>query len=245
MFGFARLKNRWIYTRFTHWFVTKYQVDLSQAQRTNIKDYQNFNDFFTRELKADTRPIGDGLTSPVDGRLLQCGAIKNGVLIQAKGKKFTLNALLGNQDKFQNFALIYLAPNDYHRIHAPINGRLLKMDYIAGDLFSVNAKTANSVDNLFAKNERVVCYFDTFTMVLVGAIFVGSMQTVWHGIITPPYGKNFSVNYKSKDIQFKKGDELGRFNMGSTVILLSNTHKFDLQIGQKVKMGQSLSASLI
>lgn len=241
MFRFARLENQWIKNKFTHWFVKTYQVDLSQANRENIEDYQSFNDFFTRSLKADARPIGVGLISPVDGTISQFGNITNGDLIQAKGKKFTLKALLGNETVFQNFTTIYLSPSDYHRIHAPLDGKLLKMDYIGGNLFSVNQKTAYSVDNLFARNERVVCYFDTYTIVLVGAIFVGSMGTVWHGQITPPYGKQFSIDYSDKDISLKKGEELGRFNMGSTVILLSNTHQFDCQPEQVVKMGQSLS----
>lgn len=241
MFKFARCHNRWIYTKFTHWFVKVYGVDMNDAKIADINAYQNFNAFFTRQLKAGIRPIGKGLVSPVDGTLSQCGTIENGTLIQAKGKKYPLNLLLGNADKFQNFATIYLSPSDYHRIHAPIDGQLLKMDYIGGNLFSVNAKTANSVDNLFARNERVICYFDTYTLVLVGAIFVGSMQTVWHGMITPPYGKRFSVDYQKQNIRLKKGDELGQFNMGSTVILLSNTHSFELQTEQKFKLGQSLS----
>ncbi len=241
MFRFARIENKWIKNKFTHWFVKTYQVDLSQANRENIEDYKNFNDFFTRSLKPDVRPIGDGLISPVDGTVSQAGNIKNGDLIQAKGKKFTLKALLGNDTDFKDFTTIYLSPSDYHRIHAPFDGKLLKMDYIGGDLFSVNQQTTQSVDNLFARNERVVCYFDTYTIVLVGAIFVGSMDTVWHGQITPPYGKQFSVDYSDKNISLKKGEELGRFNMGSTVILLSNTHQFDLQAGLVVKMGQSLS----
>lgn len=216
-------------------------MKLIEASVADINAYPNFNAFFTRALKADIRPIGKGLVSPVDGTLLQCGTIKQGKLIQAKGKKYRLNALIGNENIFKNFATIYLSPKDYHRIHAPIDGRLLKMDYIGGDLFSVNAKTADSVDNLFAKNERVICHFDTYTLVLVGAIFVGSMQTAWHGLITPPYGKKFSIDYQKQNIHLQKGDELGRFNMGSTVILLSNTHSFDLQIGQKFKFGQSLS----
>lgn len=242
MFQFARCNNRWIYSRFTHWFVKRYGVMLSEAKVTDIDAYKNFNAFFTRELKAGIRPIGKGLVSPVDGRLSQSGAIEKGLLIQAKGKKYSLNALLGNTKKFQNFATLYLSPSDYHRIHAPLDGQLLKMDYISGDLFSVNAKTADSVDNLFARNERVICYFDSYTLILVGAIFVGSMQTVWHGLITPCRKKRFGIDYQNQNIHLKKGDELGRFNMGSTVILLSNTHSFNLKIGQKFKLGASLSA---
>jgi phosphatidylserine decarboxylase len=242
MFKFTRIKNRWIYLKFTNWIIKTYRVDMSEAKKENIEDYTCFNDFFTRELKDDARPIGDGFVSPVDGTLSQNGAIENGELIQAKGKKFTLKSLLGNDEKHQNFkhfATIYLAPSNYHRIHAPLDGKLLNMEYIGGDLFSVNTQTANNINNLFARNERIVCYFDTYTIILVGAIFVGSMDTVWHGQITPPYGKRFSIDYKDRNISLKKGEELGRFNMGSTVILLSNTHEFNEKINQKVKMGQS------
>lgn len=241
MFKFTRLKTRWIYKAFTNWIIKTYSVNLSEAKTQNIDDYECFNDFFTRELKDGVRPIGDGFVSPVDGTLSQCGVIENGKLIQAKGKKYTLSALLGSGVNYQNFATIYLAPGDYHRIHAPLDGKLLKMEYIGGDLFSVNNQTANSVDNLFARNERVVCHFDTYTIVLVGAIFVGSMEVVWHGMITPPYGKRFVIDYTDKGISLKKGAELGRFNMGSTVVLLSNNHEFDLQIGQKVKMGETIN----
>ena len=241
MFRFTRIKNRWIYKKFTNWIIKTYSVDLSEAKKENIEDYTCFNDFFTRELKEGARPIGDGFISPVDGTLSQNGKIENGNLIQAKGRNFTLKALLGNDKKFDNFATIYLAPSNYHRIHAPLDGKLLKMEYIGGDLFSVNNNTAKSVNNLFARNERVVCYFDSYTIVLVGAIFVGSMETVWHGMITPPYGKRFVIDYTDKNISLKKGDELGRFNMGSTVILLSNEYSFDLNAGQKVKMGINIS----
>lgn len=241
MFKFTRIKNRWIYKKFTNWIVRVYKVDLTEAKKENINDYSCFNDFFVRELKDGIRPIGSGIISPVDGTISQKGKIKQGNLIQAKNKKFTLKSLIASDEKFKNFATIYLAPSNYHRIHAPLDGKLLKMEYIGGDLFSVNNKTAKSVNNLFARNERVVCYFDTYTIVLVGAIFVGSMETIWHGLITPPYGKRFSIDYLDKNIILKKGSELGRFNMGSTVILLSNDYEFNINSNQKIKMGQSLS----
>jgi len=240
MFKFTRVQNRWIYKKFTNWIIKTYQVDLSEATKENIEDYTCFNDFFTRELKDGVRPIGEGVMQSVDGTISQNGKIIDGDLIQAKGKQFTLKALLGNDEKFNNFITVYLAPSNYHRIHAPLDGKLLKMEYIGGDLFSVNVNTANSVNNLFARNERVICYFDTYTIVLVGAIFVGSMETIWHGLITPPYGKRFSVDYVGKNITLKKGDELGRFNMGSTIILLSNDCEFSFEVGQKIKMGESL-----
>lgn len=241
MFKFARCKNRWVYYKFTNWIIKTYNVDMNLAKDPNLDNYQHFNDFFTRELKPGIRPIGKGIISPVDGNVSQFGAIINGTLIQAKNKTFTLQSLLANDEKFDNFATIYLAPSDYHRIHAPLNGNLVKMEYIGGDLFSVNVKTANSVDNLFARNERVICYFDTYTIVLVGAIFVGSIETVWHGQITPPYGKRFSIDYTNKNITLQKGEELGRFNMGSTIILLTkNEINFQLNPQQKIKMGESL-----
>jgi phosphatidylserine decarboxylase len=241
MFRITRIQNRTFYLKFTTWFVKKYQIDLTLAQKENIEDYSCFNDFFTRELKPDVRPIGEGFISPVDGVISQSGEIINNTLIQAKGKNYTLQGLLGRDESFQYFATIYLSPKDYHRIHAPLNGTLLKMHYIPGNLFSVNATAVNGVNNLFARNERVVCYFDTYTIVLVGAIFVGSMQTVWHGHITPPYGKEFSIDYANQDIVLNKGNELGRFNMGSTVILLSNTHNLDFAENTQVIMGQSLT----
>jgi phosphatidylserine decarboxylase len=241
MFRFTRIKTRWIYRAFTRWIVKTYQVDLSEAKKESIEDYVCFNDFFTRELKPTARPIGQGVVSPVDGTLSQAGEIKNDSLIQAKGRKFTLEALLGGVEKYQHFATVYLAPSNYHRIHAPLNGRLLKMEYIGGDLFSVNNQTANSVNNLFARNERVVCYFDAYAIVLVGAIFVGSMETVWHGLVTPPYGKRFSVDYSEQEIFLNKGEELGRFNMGSTIVLLTNEQSFALQPGAKLKMGETIS----
>lgn len=240
MFYFARVKNTWIKNTFIRWFINKYKVDLSDAVYEKIEEYQSFNDFFTRALKPEKRPIAKGLISPVDGMVSQCGSIENGDLIQAKNKKYTLEALLGNKKIFHNFITIYLSPKDYHRIHAPLDGQLLKMSYISGNLFSVNNKTVDSVDNLFARNERVICYFDTYAIILIGAIFVGSMETTWHGQITPPYGKKISINYKTKNITLKKGDELGCFNMGSTIILLSNTHQFNA-LGKTVKMGQSLT----
>jgi len=253
MFRFARIENTWLKNTFTRWFVKSYQVDLSEANREQVEDYKHFNDFFTRSLKTDARPIADSkIICPVDGEVSQVGKISNAQILQAKGRDYSVDQLLGNHPKsgeFSNgfFTTIYLSPRDYHRIHMPYDGKLVSMDYIPGDLFSVNQQTAQNVDNLFARNERVVCYFETefglCVFVLVGAIFVGSMQSVWHGQINPPYKKQVqNFDYQKQDIQLKKGEEMGRFNMGSTVILLMpNQNKpFNIQVSELVRMGQAL-----
>ena len=253
MFRFARIENTWLKNTFTHWFVKAYQVDLSEANREQVEDYKHFNDFFTRSLKPGARPIADSkIICPVDGAASQVGSIDNTKILQAKGRSYSAQALLGSEEKapiFQDgfFATIYLSPKDYHRIHMPYDGKLVSMDYIPGDLFSVNQQTAQNVDNLFARNERVVCYFETefglCAFVLVGAIFVGSMLSVWHGQINPPYKKQVQhFDYQDQNITLKKGDEMGRFNMGSTVILLmSNQGKqFKLKASEVVRMGQAL-----
>ncbi|HIG89291.1 MAG TPA: phosphatidylserine decarboxylase [Candidatus Thioglobus sp.] len=253
MFRFARIENTWLKNTFTHWFVKAYQVDLSQAKREQVEDYKHFNDFFTRSLKIGARPIADSaIVCPVDGAVSQVGKINNAQILQAKGRDYSVNQLLGNDSRSVDFtdgffATIYLSPKDYHRIHMPYDGKLISMDYIPGDLFSVNQQTAQNVDNLFARNERVVCYFQTefglAAFVLVGAIFVGSMQTVWHGQINPPYKKQVQhFDYLDQDIKLKKGEEMGRFNMGSTIIMLSpnQDNPFNLSELERVRMGQAL-----
>ncbi|EEZ79556.1 MAG: phosphatidylserine decarboxylase [uncultured Candidatus Thioglobus sp.] len=253
MFRFARIENVWFKNKFTHWFVSAYQVDLSEATRERVEDYKHFNDFFTRSLKSSARLISKSkIICPVDGVVSQVGRIENLNILQAKGRLYSSQALLGSEEKshlFKDgfFTTIYLSPKDYHRIHMPYDGKLVSMDYIPGDLFSVNQQTAQNVDNLFARNERVVCYFETqfglCAFVLVGAIFVGSMQTVWHGQINPPYKKQVQhFDYSDQDIKLKKGDELGRFNMGSTVIMLApnQDNPFTLKTNEAVKMGQNL-----
>ena len=253
MFRFARIENVWLKNKFTHWFVKSYQVNLSEALRENVEDYQHFNDFFTRALKPDARKIGlSEIICPVDGAVSQAGNISHATIFQAKKHYYTVSALLGGDyraDQFESgsFATIYLSPKDYHRIHMPYDAKLISMDYIPGDLFSVNKSTAEGVENLFARNERVVCYFQTqfglCAFVLVGAIFVGSMQTVWEGQINPPYQRKVQhFDYTNKDINLKKGDEMGRFNMGSTVIMLmpSQDNSLNLSAGQAVRMGESL-----
>ena len=252
MFRFARIENPWLKNTFTRWFVKTYQVDLSEANRERVEDYQHFNDFFTRSLKPDARVIANSqVICPVDGKVSQLGQIKHTKIFQAKGRDYSVSALLGGNASASifdhgQFATIYLSPKDYHRIHMPFDARLLSMDYIPGDLFSVNQKTVENVDNLFARNERVVCYFETefglCAFILVGAIFVGSMQTTWHGQINPPYQKQLQhFDYQDQSITLKKGDEMGRFNMGSTVILLMPTDlDLNLKTNQIVRMGQAL-----
>jgi phosphatidylserine decarboxylase len=252
MFRFARIETLWIKNTFTRWFVNKYNVNLAEAELENIEDYINFNDFFTRALKTDLRPISESkLISPVDGIVSQAGEIQDSQIFQAKGRQYSTSELLADKasEELKNgsFVTIYLSPKDYHRIHMPCDGSLRSMKYIPGNLFSVNKKTVNNVDRVFARNERLVCFFDTdfgeMVFVLVGAIFVGSMETSWEGQITPPYTKLVKTyDYKNREIKLFKGDELGRFNMGSTVIMLlpKDFPEMNLHAGQQLKMGQSL-----
>jgi len=255
MFRFARIENTWLKNTFTHWFVKTYQVDLSEAKREHVEDYKHFNDFFTRSLKPSARVIDKSqIICPVDGAVSQVGKINASQIVQAKNRLYNVEQLLGNDIRSSEFTegfftTIYLSPKDYHRIHMPYDGTLLSMSYIPGDLFSVNQQTTENIDNLFARNERVVCYFETefglCAFVLVGAIFVGSMQTVWHGQINPPYKKQVQhFDYQGQAITLKKGEELGRFNMGSTIVMLmpNQDNQFTLQAGEVVKMGQSLLA---
>lgn len=219
------------------WFIKQYNIDMSEAEQSAPEAYNTFNAFFTRALKPGMRPIlADPMmiTQPVDGAVSQCGPIEDGRIFQAKGHHFTSQALLGgNADearRFQggDFATIYLAPKDYHRIHMPIKGTLSKMTYIPGDLFSVNPLTARHVPGLFARNERVVATFETeigpLAMVLVGATIVASIETVWAGTVTPPCGKKVvSWDYPTEGpdaITLDKGEEMGRFKLGSTVVML-------------------------
>ena len=252
MFRFARIENRWLKNNFTRWFVKQYKVNLSEAEIENVEDYKHFNDFFTRPLKHNSRPLSESIiVSPVDGVVSQAGIINDSQIVQAKGRKFSVSSLIAGESTSDfhngNFATIYLSPKDYHRIHMPCSGTLISMKYVPGDLFSVNQTTVENIDRVFARNERLVCFFQTefgvMIFVLVGAIFVGSMQTSWEGLITPPYGKFVkSYDYTNKNIKLTKGEELGRFNMGSTVIMLmpEGSPELNLDSGQALKMGQSL-----
>lgn len=232
---FAAAKAGWFTTKAISWFIKAYDINMDEAKLKKASDFDTFNDFFTRELEEGARTINDNpatLCYPVDGKISQQGNIEAGKLIQAKGFDYSLTTLLGGDEKtaapFQGgkFSCIYLAPKDYHRIHMPIKGTLREMIYVPGDLFSVNPLTANNVPNLFARNERVVTIFDTehgpMAMVLVGATIVASIETVWAGTITPPAGKDvFRWHYPADGINsvtLNKGDEMGRFKLGSTVV---------------------------
>ena len=252
MFRFARIRVPWIKNSFTSWFVSKYKVNMNEAGLEDIKEYKHFNDFFTRSLKAGIRPLSESkIVSPVDGVVSQFGRIEGSMVVQAKGKKFSVEALLANSPKddfYTSFATIYLSPKDYHRIHMPFDGILKSMKYVPGNLFSVNKRTVENIDQVFARNERLICNFDTeygeMALVMVGAIFVGSMETSWEGQVTPPYTKSVKTyDYDSRQIGLSKGEELGRFNMGSTVILIlpKGSPELNLETGQTLKMGQSIS----
>nr|WP_154367807.1 archaetidylserine decarboxylase [Duganella alba] len=219
-------------TRLIRWFVGRYNVNMDEALDPNIAHYKTFNEFFTRALRPDARPLADAAyICPVDGRISQFGDIEDDQIFQAKGHKFSTTALVGGdaqlaaQFQHGSFANLYLSPRDYHRIHMPIDGKLTRMIYVPGELFSVNPTTARGIPGLFARNERVVCVFDTahgpFVMTLVGATIVGSMATVWHGVVNPPRLPQVTEwKYDDQNIVLKKGDELGRFLLGSTVVML-------------------------
>ena len=232
---FASAEAGWLTTKAISLFIKAYNINMAEAKLKNPSDFKTFNDFFTRELEDGARTIGkdpQSICYPVDGMISQQGDIESGQLIQAKGFNYSLVSLLGGDEKdaapFQEgkFSCIYLAPKDYHRIHMPMAATLRKMIYVPGELFSVNPLTANNVPNLFSRNERVVAIFDTeqgaLAMVLVGATIVASIETTWAGTITPPAGKDiFSWDYPADGInaiKFNKGDEMGRFKLGSTVI---------------------------
>ncbi|MBZ4201160.1 MAG: archaetidylserine decarboxylase [Methylotenera sp.] len=241
------------------WFVQRYQVNMAEAQQSNIDAYKTFNAFFTRALKPGARPMASAdFISPVDGRISQLGRIEIDQLFQAKGHTYSTTALLGGNKnlakKFENgqFACLYLSPKDYHRIHMPCDGTLRSMTYVPGALFSVNPCTAQGVPGLFARNERVVCEFSSaqhglFIIVLVGATVVGSMATVWHtsknGIVNPPRNRQpRSWFYDNKNIKLQQGDEMGRFLLGSTVVMLFEkdavAFNSDWQTARAINMGE-------
>jgi len=236
MTAFAGIVANWsggaATTAIIRWFVGKYGVNMTEAAEPDISSYASFNDFFTRALKPGARPLASsGLVCPVDGAISQFGAVEGDQIFQAKGHRYSTTALVGGDAalaapfKGGHFATLYLSPKDYHRIHMPCDGRLLRMIHVPGDLFSVNPTTARGVPGLFARNERVVCVFDgthgPWVLVLVGATIVGSMATVWHGVVNPPRpGQLRQWSYTDREIVLKQGDEMGRFLLGSTVVLL-------------------------
>lgn len=235
MYKLTRTEIVWFKNLFIRFIVKQYKVNVAEAAQTDLSLFPSFNAFFTRELRTGARTIAEGqhtVVSPVDGVISQLGPIKAGQIVQAKGFDYSVLSLLAGDVALANefeqgqFATIYLSPKDYHRIHMPLTGTLREMIYVPGKLFSVSPRTARTVPDLFARNERVITVFDTeqgpLVVVLVGAIFVGSMETVWAGQITPPYGKQIQrwTYNDSSAITLNKGEELGRFNMGSTIVML-------------------------
>jgi phosphatidylserine decarboxylase len=239
------------------WFIGRYGVNMAEAANADPGAYASFNDFFTRELKPGLRPLAQAdLVCPVDGAISQFGAIEGGRIFQAKGHDYSATALLGGDSALAahfhggHFATLYLSPRDYHRIHMPCAGRLLRMTHVPGELFSVNPATARGVPGLFARNERVVCVFDgpqgIWVNVLVGATIVGSMATVWHGVVNPPRpGVVRDWRYDDQDIRLAQGAEMGRFLLGSTVVMLfpAGPLRFnpDWQPGGAVRLGQAMA----
>ncbi|HYE39990.1 MAG TPA: archaetidylserine decarboxylase [Ramlibacter sp.] len=241
-------------------FVAHYKVDMAEAVDPRIESYATFNDFFTRPLRAGARPVAPApFVCPVDAAISQFGPIEHDQLFQAKGHSYSTRALVGGDQALAHrfdhghFATLYLAPKDYHRIHMPCDGRLKRMIYVPGDLFSVNPLTARHVPSLFARNERVVCEFECahgpMVLVLVGATIVGSMATVWHGVVNPPRTREpREWRYDDQEIVLAKGAEMGRFLLGSTVILLfpQNVLTFtpDWAPSKPVRLGEAMGTLL-
>lgn len=245
----------WVIAR----FIRHFGVDMAEAQEPDGTRYACFNDFFTRPLREGARPLASAdILCPADGAISQMGAITNGLLFQAKGRYFSAEDLLGGdaaraaQFDGGQFATIYLSPKDYHRVHMPVAGSLTATRYVPGELFSVNGVTADNVDRLFARNERLVCHFDTergpLAMILVGAMVVAGIETVWSGRVAPPPKRPVTVDYVAlpEPVALAKGDEMGRFLLGSTVILLfpAGVMAFDSRYtaGASTRMGEQLGS---
>ena len=260
----AECESTWFKNRLITWFIKRYNVNMNEARLEDPSAYRHFNDFFTRELKAGARPLDTSeksVLSPADGAISQLGAIEHGRIFQAKGHSFSLLELLGGNTERAapfmggSFSTVYLSPKDYHRVHMPLTGILREMVYIPGRLFSVNQTTAEHVPELFARNERVACIFDTeqgpMAVVLVGAMIVASIETVWAGLITPPMRELRSYDYSQtarQPITLEKGAELGRFKLGSTaVVLFGPNHVIwdeSLQATTAVQVGQRMATEV-
>lgn len=261
MFAVTRIRFSPWKSRLIRWFIRHYGVDMTSAEESDPTQYPDFNSFFTRALRAGVRPVAGDLAAiacPVDGAVGQAGDIKDGYLYQAKGREYSLSQLLAGDPRLVDmfiggsFITLYLSPKDYHRIHLPLAGRLTKTVYVPGRLFAVNTPATRVVSSLFARNERLINLFETeagpMALIMVGAIFVGSMETVWAGTVTPSSSRaiqTWCYEHENPDaIYLSKGAEIGRFNMGSTVIVLfgpASVHWLpDLHAGIKVKMGQSI-----
>jgi phosphatidylserine decarboxylase len=260
MFVVTRIEAAWFKNAFIRVFMKHFGISLAEAEFERPDAYRSFNHFFTRALKPSARPISfdpDAFVSPVDGTVSEFGAITNGRLIQAKGFDYSLVELLGGDasiaESFMNgtFCTIYLAPFNYHRIHMPTAGTIRDWIYVPGRLFSVNRGTTLAMPRLFARNERVIALFETghgpMALIMVGALFVGSMETVWSGLVTPPHSRGGIATYHlAQPMYLSRGAECGRFNMGSTVILLTAPNAIqylkDLKPGQAVRMGEAIGA---
>ena len=245
-------------TALIRWFIRRYRVNMAEAAQADPAAYASFNEFFTRALRPGARPLASAdLICPVDGAISQFGAIHDGRIFQAKGHDYSATALLGGDGALAahfhggHYATLYLSPKDYHRIHMPCAGRLLRMVHVPGELFSVNPTTARGVPGLFARNERVVCVFDAeqgpWVMVLVGATIVGSMATVWHGVVNSPRpGKLREWAYQDQAIDLPRGAEMGRFLLGSTVVMLfpAGPLRFNpaWAPGGAIQMGQAMAS---
>jgi phosphatidylserine decarboxylase len=244
-------------------FVAHYDVNMEEAINSDIYSYRTFNDFFTRALLAEKRPIAKSdYICPADGIVSQVGVISGDEIFQAKGHNYSTTALVGGDKELAahfyggNFATVYLSPKDYHRVHMPFTGRLIRMVHVPGSLFSVNPLTVRGVPGLFARNERVICMFESdegpFVMVLVGATIVGSISTVWHGVVNPPRsGEVRRWQYGATDsgkVVLEKGEEMGRFQLGSTVIMLFPKNKLVFnpfwKPGRKVRFGEMMAAKI-
>lgn len=260
MGALARARGGALTTAVIRWFVRHYGVDMGEAADPDVASYQTFNDFFTRALKPGARPVANAdLICPIDGAVSQFGRIERDQIFQAKGHRYTTTALLAGDAALARdfedgeFATLYLSPKDYHRIHMPCDGRLRQMVYVPGELFSVNPATARGVPGLFARNERVVCLFEgprgPFAMVLVGATIVGSMATVWHGVVNPPRRPDVCTwRYDDRPVVLRRGEEMGRFLLGSTVVMLFPKDCMRFNAGwapeRPVRMGEAMASYL-
>lgn len=254
----ANTRIKWIKDPFTRWFAKQFNIDMSEAIETDPCAYNTFNDFFTRALKPGARPICDedkAIVFPADGAISQLGDIRHGRVFQAKGQDYSLLELIGGDPELAkpfddgSFATVYLSPKDYHRVHMPFDGTLTHMVHVPGDLFSVNDVTAANVPRLFARNERVVCLFQTdagpMAVILVGAMIVASIETVWAGQVAPVKRQITTTRYnQAENIHLKKGDELGRFKLGSTAIVLFGAEaarwQDSLEAGSATRMGEKM-----
>ncbi len=258
----TRIRVRWLRRLLTAAFIRYFGVDMSEAVEPDPMAYAHFNDFFTRALRPGIRPPPENagaICSPADGAISALGPINDDAIIQAKGHKYSLTTLLGGDPgrahpfRDGNFVTIYLSPRNYHRVHIPLAGQLREMVHVPGRLFSVGRHTVRTVPELFARNERVACLFDTdagaMAVVLVGAIGVGSIETVWAGEVTPPRGHSVRVtSYGPQAPAFGRGDEIGRFNMGSTAVVLFGPGMAELdanlQVDEEVRVRQQIGRLL-